>query len=102
MVSIIPINEQVDNIIFANATIDDSFDHKLHELPVAVLVDSRQHLIGEKLSVCFKIKETCFYGREKFEIALNNAPKIIFCLAASGSCGYILYCTHCLGCPCCP
>uniref|UniRef100_A0A6C0B338 Uncharacterized protein n=1 Tax=viral metagenome TaxID=1070528 RepID=A0A6C0B338_9ZZZZ len=106
MVSIIPITTEVDNVIFANVTIDDSFHYKPDELPVAVPVDSTRYLIGEKLSVCFKIRESCFYGIEKCDLAsgvfLNNAPKILCCLTASASCGYLCYCMQWTGPVCCP
>jgi hypothetical protein len=102
MLSIIPITTEIDNVVFANVTIDDSFHYNPDDLPIAVPIDTNQHLIGKKLSVCFKIKEFCSYGGLASGAVLNNAPKIICCLAASASCGYLCYCMHWAGPPCCP
>lgn len=102
MVCLIPvvINE-VDNVVFANATIDNTITDKLDGLPVAVPVDTRQYLIGEKLSLCFKIREACSYGNTANGAFINNSPKILCCLALSASCGYLIYCMHLTGPQCC-
>lgn len=106
MVSIIPVTEQVDNIIFANACIDDNFEctnlciepAKSNDLPVAVPIELSPYLIAEKLSLSFKMRETCYCCKNCCYNVLYNTPKICCCLAGLASCGYSLYCTGCFGC----
>jgi len=102
MVSIIPISDEVDNIIFTNACIDDNFEctvlHKNDDLPVAVPIELSPYLIAEKLSLSFKIRETCYCCKNCCYNVLYNTPKICCCLIGLASCGYSLYCTGCFGC----
>jgi hypothetical protein len=90
MVSIIPVTNEVDNIIIANATIDDSFIYE-DDLPVAVLIEKREFLVAEKLSTCFKIKEACLPAKGYCETVCYNCPKILCCFTASVACGYFLF-----------
>uniref|UniRef100_A0A6C0B9G3 Uncharacterized protein n=1 Tax=viral metagenome TaxID=1070528 RepID=A0A6C0B9G3_9ZZZZ len=88
MVSII--SDEVNNIILVNTTIDDSFVYD-GIIPVAVLVEERQHLIAEKLSPCFKIKEACLFMNDNCpECSCYCTLKFICCLGASFTCGYLL------------
>ena len=92
-----PITNEVDNIIFANAAIDDNFEctilhsepPKTDHLPVAVPIELSPYLIAEKLPLSFKIRETCYN-------ILYNTPKICCCLIGVASCGYSLYCMGCV------
>lgn len=94
MVSIIPIHDVVDNIILANATIDDSFEYLSHDLPVAVPIEPMEYLIAEKLSLCFKMKETCYLVNENCQHGCST----LCCITTMAVFGYFI-CGCPLSCP---
>jgi hypothetical protein len=100
MVSIVPVNFEVDNVILAGARIEDEPNESEENLPVAVPIVVDHFLIGEKLPVCFDTIVKCYELKQKADYAcslcLIAAPITIYCGGVLGGSIYLLYCTHCI------
>lgn len=100
MVSIIPVNFEVDNIILAGARIEVDLNESEEGLPVAVPIIVDHFLIGEKLPVCFDTIVKCYEIRQRAthlcSLCLIVSPAIIFVGGTMGGAAYIFYCTHCV------